>query len=127
MSLPQSSLDLSQSSLDHLPKDPLKKGSLVTKKRKLNKQEKVEKAIQIMVDAFVVSKEKARKVFLELEKKMMEMEKEQAKNEERREDRFLCIMHDTILMMHHPAPVLQLLPQPEEDNGMYHFDMPDYY
>lgn len=67
--------------------------------------------MQKMVDAFVASEEKARNEFLDLEKKKIEMEKEQAKDENRGEDCFLCIMYDVILMMPHPAPVPQPFPQ----------------
>ena len=66
--------------------------------------------MQKMVDTFVASEEKARKEFLELEKQKVEMEKEQARNEEKREERFLCIMRETILMMRHPTPVPQPIP-----------------
>lgn len=109
LDFPQCSLDLSQSSLDHLPKDPLK-DSLVIKEESSTSRMGW-KDMQNMVDAFVASEEKARTEFLDLEKKKIEMEKEQAKNEERREDCFLCIMHDVILMMPHPAPVPQPFPQ----------------
>ena len=84
------------------------------KRRKLNKQEKAEKVMQKIVDTFVASEEKARKEFLGLEKQKMEMDKEQARNEENREERFLRIMRETILMMHHPTPVPQPIPQPQQ-------------
>ena len=106
------------------------------KRRKPNKQERAEKSMQKMLDLFVASEEKARQEFLELEHKKMQMEKEQAKVEEQREDRFLRVMQETILMMHHsaPGPVQpQLLPQPQpfshlpqsqHNSAMYHFDLP---
>ena len=72
----------------------------------------------------MASEEKARKEFLELEKQKMKMEKEQVRNEEKREERFLCIMHETILMMRHPAPVPPPVPQPQQGSHMYHFDVP---
>ena len=97
------------------------------KRRKLNKQEKAGKVMQKMVDTFVASEEKARKEFLELEKQKMEMEKEQARNEEKREERFLRIMRETILMMCHPTPVPQPIPQPQQGSDMYHFDLPPFH
>ena len=53
------------------------------------------------------------------------MEKEQARNEEKREERFIHIMWETILLIH-PTPVPQPIPQPHQGSDMYHFDLPPF-
>ena len=98
--------------------EPLKK-----KKRKLNKLERVEKSMQKMIDSFLASEEKGRREFIELEKKKMEMENEAARNAAIREERFLQVMQQTILMARQPTPAPSLA-QPQPNSGMYHFDLP---
>ena len=98
--------------------EPLKK-----KKRKLNKLERVEKSMQKMIDSFLASEEKGRREFIELEKKKMEMENEAARNAAIREERFLQVMQQTILMARQPTPASSFA-QPQPNSGMYHFDLP---
>ena len=97
--------------------EPLKK-----KKRKLNKLKRVEKSMQKMIDSFLASEEKGRRKFIELEKKKMEMENEAARNAAIREERFLQVMQQTILMARQPTPAPSLA-QPQPNSGMYHFDL----
>ena len=94
------------------------------KKRKPNKLERVEKSMQKMIDSFLASEEKGRKEFIELEKKKMEMENEAARVADLREERFLQVMQQTILMARQPTPAPQPNPQPQHSSGMYHFDLP---
>ena len=93
------------------------------KKRKPNKLERVEKSMQKMIDSFLASEEKGRRDFIELEKKKMEMENEAARNAAIREERFLQVMQQTILMARQPTPALPLA-QPQPNSGMYRFDLP---
>ena len=98
-------------------------GEPLKKKRKLNKLERVEKSMQKMIDSFLASEEKGRREFIELEKKKMEMENEAARNAAIREERFLQVMQQTILMARQPTPAPPLA-QPQTNSGMYHFDLP---
>ena len=93
------------------------------KKRKPNKLERVEKSMQKMIDSFLASAEKGSKEFIELEKKKMEMENEAARIAGLREERFLQVMQQTILMACQPTPAPQPNPQPQHSSGMYHFDL----
>ena len=77
-------------------------GEPLKKKRKLNKLERV-KSMQKMIDSFLASEEKGRREFIVLEKKKMEMENEAARNAAIREERFLQVMQQTILMARQPT------------------------
>lgn len=76
-----------------------------SKKRKVTKLDRMEKSNKELADVLLQAQEESRKGFLELEKKRMDWQAEQARREHDKDARFMAFVMDVFTMFAPPPPM----------------------